>query len=365
MTATNPVLSIIACGAGPAADVGAFVKQAAGRGWTAQVIATPSALPFIDVSEIEQLTGIPVRSQYSTPGAPRSRIPDAIIVAPATFNTINQWALGLSGTYALGVLAEQTGLGIPIVAVPFVSEALASRPPFKRSLTALRAEGVSVLLGSDAIMPHPTHAEDDHLADFPWHLALDEVTAMTGLCGLSAITPDIRTSGHLSGNALHCQALPDRYGGIPMTDTAPVTGRQRVLAACSFCMKSSTQVRKLIAGPGVYICDECVDLCGQIIADEFGRPATPGQTGAAGQTGSVSQPATPGQPPRLPLWDQVATVDEALDLLPKMAAAGIQVEENLTALVRRARALGATWARVGEALGMTRQSAWERFSGEE
>jgi hypothetical protein len=33
--------------------------------------------------------------------------------------------------------------------------------------------------------------------------------------------------------------------------------------------------------------------------------------------------------------------------------------------VHRARALGATWARIGEALGMTRQSAWERFSGEE
>jgi hypothetical protein len=33
--------------------------------------------------------------------------------------------------------------------------------------------------------------------------------------------------------------------------------------------------------------------------------------------------------------------------------------------VRRARALGATWARIGDALGMTRQSAWERFSGEE
>ena len=181
MTAANPVLSVIACGAGPAADVGAFVKQAVDHGWTVQVIATPSALPFLDASEIEQLTGIGVRSQYSRPGAPRSRVPDAIIVAPATFNTINQWALGISDTYALGVLAEQTGLGIPIVAIPFVSDALARRPPFKRSVTALRAEGVSVLLGPGAIMPHPAHTEGEHLADFPWLLALDEVTAMTGL----------------------------------------------------------------------------------------------------------------------------------------------------------------------------------------
>jgi hypothetical protein len=42
-----------------------------------------------------------------------------------------------------------------------------------------------------------------------------------------------------------------------------------------------------------------------------------------------------------------------------------QVEQHLTGWVRRARELGATWARIGESLGMARQSAWERFSGEE
>ena len=34
---------------------------------------------------------------------------------------------------------------------------------------------------------------------------------------------------------------------------------------CSFCGKSQDQVRKLIAGPGVYICDECIDLCNEIL----------------------------------------------------------------------------------------------------
>ncbi|MFM7545305.1 MAG: ClpX C4-type zinc finger protein, partial [Synechococcales cyanobacterium] len=38
---------------------------------------------------------------------------------------------------------------------------------------------------------------------------------------------------------------------------------------CSFCGKSQEQVRKLIAGPGVYICDECVDLCNEILDEEF------------------------------------------------------------------------------------------------
>ena len=38
---------------------------------------------------------------------------------------------------------------------------------------------------------------------------------------------------------------------------------------CSFCGKNQDQVKRLIAGPGVYICDECIDLCSDIIQDEF------------------------------------------------------------------------------------------------
>src|SRR3712207_166123 len=38
---------------------------------------------------------------------------------------------------------------------------------------------------------------------------------------------------------------------------------------CSFCGKNQEQVKRLIAGPGVYICDECIELCSEIIADEL------------------------------------------------------------------------------------------------
>src|SRR5207245_1460547 len=41
------------------------------------------------------------------------------------------------------------------------------------------------------------------------------------------------------------------------------------LLKCSFCGKSHKQVKKLIAGPGVYICDECIDLCNEIIEEEL------------------------------------------------------------------------------------------------
>lgn len=39
---------------------------------------------------------------------------------------------------------------------------------------------------------------------------------------------------------------------------------------CSFCGKSQDQVRKLVAGPGVYICDECIELCTEIVEEELG-----------------------------------------------------------------------------------------------
>ena len=39
---------------------------------------------------------------------------------------------------------------------------------------------------------------------------------------------------------------------------------------CSFCGKPQEQVRKLVAGPGVYICDECIELCSEIVEEELG-----------------------------------------------------------------------------------------------
>ena len=52
------------------------------------------------------------------------------------------------------------------------------------------------------------------------------------------------------------------------TDVARV-GESGDLLKCSFCGKSQKQVKKLIAGPGVYICDECIDLCNEIIEEEL------------------------------------------------------------------------------------------------
>lgn len=172
--ASRGMLSVIVCGAGPAATISTLITLAQQRGWTVQVIATPAALDFLDQTAVEKQTGNPVKSQYGKPGEPRSAVPDAIIVAPATYNTINKWAHGTSDTYALGVLAESTSLDIPITVLPFVNTALAGRAPFRASVETLRREGVRILLGPGAFQPHPPRTGNTAAGTYPWHLPLDE-----------------------------------------------------------------------------------------------------------------------------------------------------------------------------------------------
>ena len=166
-------LYVVVCGAGPAGDVDRLIREAQERDWTVQLISTPAGMDFIDVEALEELTGNVVRSEYRKPGQPRSAPADAIIVAPATYNTINKLAAGISDTYALGVVGEAVGLGLPVVVLPFVNSALANREPFKRSVDSLRAEGIEILLGPGQWEPHEPHTGGQHFESFPWAMAID------------------------------------------------------------------------------------------------------------------------------------------------------------------------------------------------
>ncbi|MFI9556019.1 flavoprotein [Nonomuraea endophytica] len=179
MTQPGKVLYIIVCAAGPAAHVGRLVTLAQDDGWTVQLIATPPALGFIDVPTLEKQTGRPVRSQYRKQHEPRSPRADAIIVAPATYNTINKFAQGIADTYALGVLSEAPGLGIPVVILPFVNTALANRTAFLHSVEILRAEGIHILLGPGKFAPHAPGAGGDRIDAYPWQRALSELAELS------------------------------------------------------------------------------------------------------------------------------------------------------------------------------------------
>ena len=167
------VLYAVTCATPAARDVGTLVGMAQERGWRVCVIATPSAVAFIDQAALEEQTGFPVRHQYKKPGTPDVLPPpDAMVVGGASFNTLNKWALGIADTLALGLLTEGIGLRIPIAALPFLNAAQITHPAFNRHIEVLRGAGVTVLLGPEGYEPHPPHEGSKHLHKYPWHVPL-------------------------------------------------------------------------------------------------------------------------------------------------------------------------------------------------
>ncbi|MGW5114315.1 flavoprotein [Streptomyces noursei] len=168
-TEQKPFLYVVVCAAGIAGDVGKLITAAQEGHWDVGVVATPQGLGFIDATAIEAQTGYPIRSAWRTPGQARPLPPaDAIAVAPATFNTINKWAAGISDTLALGILCEAHGFGIPTAVLPYLNSAQAAHPAYGQSLDRLRA--MDVLIGS--YEPHRPKAGGG--ADrFRWEEALE------------------------------------------------------------------------------------------------------------------------------------------------------------------------------------------------
>jgi phosphopantothenoylcysteine synthetase/decarboxylase len=145
------MLYIVVCAAPPAAEVQDLVKLAQAAGWEVAVTATPDALAFIDAPQLAAITGFPVRHRWREPDEAES-VPEAnaIVVAPATFNTINKWVAGITDTVAVGTLCEYLGLDAPIVAAPNVNPPLGRHPTFRASLRRLREWGVRVLFDESA-----------------------------------------------------------------------------------------------------------------------------------------------------------------------------------------------------------------------
>src|ERR1051326_7243036 len=88
-------------------------RLAQDAGWSVYCLATAAAVEyFLDVPALAELTGHPVRTTYRTSSDDRLPRADAVVVAPATYNTINKWAAGIADNYVLNQLAELTGLGV-------------------------------------------------------------------------------------------------------------------------------------------------------------------------------------------------------------------------------------------------------------
>lgn len=139
------VLYLVVCAAPPAQNITDLIKRKQNEGWEVCVTATPSALDWIDVEAIEALTGYPVRHRFRHPDEESEDVPlgNALLVSPATFNTINKWAAGINDNLAMGLLNESLGRHVPVEAQPYANDALASHPAYSEALAQLDAIGVA------------------------------------------------------------------------------------------------------------------------------------------------------------------------------------------------------------------------------
>ena len=130
--------------------------------------------------------------------------------------------------------------------------------------------------------------------------------------------------------------MKETYDGRGGQERAAGTIRSRVARSAS---SRSNEIRKLIAGPAaVYICDECAELCNEVVA--------------RGAPRSSSKGATSEELPTEYLLERLQPIEDTIQ------GRGNQLQQVVDIL----RSREVSWARIGAALGISRQSAWERFS---
>ena len=122
---------------------------------------------------------------------------------------------------------------------------------------------------------------------------------------------------------------------------------------CSFSAKSQFDVVKLVAGPGLFICNECIEICNQIITEEMALK------GSSTDDPAVRSDSTQ-DPPTLKAWDGLS--DE--DLLAEMVQAHAAHQNVDRAVAHHVTALAASLGSIGEALDVRVASlVWWRVGG--
>lgn len=166
-------LYLIATAAGPTTQVDQGIAAAQAAGWDVWLILSPTAARWWQdrLVDLRQLTGHPVRWEYSLPGEDGGLpLADAMLVAPLTTTSLCRWAAGITDTLSLGLPAEAVHLGVPVYAMPFWSTALGAQPAVSRAVTTLREQGVRVLLGPHGYEPHPPRSGQASV--YPWDRAI-------------------------------------------------------------------------------------------------------------------------------------------------------------------------------------------------
>jgi phosphopantothenoylcysteine synthetase/decarboxylase len=139
-------LALVACGAPLAARLHDIAARAVDAGWLVRVVATPSAMSWVDAGRVEKVTRFPVLVEQRQLGqAKRFPPPARVIVCPATFNAVNKLAAGIMDNYAAGLMCEALASQIPLTVAPMVSNRLWPHPAWQHNLDMLTAAGVTFI----------------------------------------------------------------------------------------------------------------------------------------------------------------------------------------------------------------------------
>ncbi|GAA1313659.1 flavoprotein [Saccharothrix xinjiangensis] len=164
MSHTTRTVYLIVTAAPPLFGIDQLISALHVDGWRVCVIATPTAASWRDFDDLADRTGAPIRTRPGLPGQhdplPRA---NAVLVAPATFNTINKWAHGISDNLALGLLNELLATDVPILVVPCVKQPLRDHPAYTAGVTTLTTMQ-AVFMDPDQV----TTRSPDGLATFHW-----------------------------------------------------------------------------------------------------------------------------------------------------------------------------------------------------
>ncbi len=158
-------LAVVVCAALPARSIQDFVALTQAAGYNVWLIATPNALTFIDLPLLTRLTTHPVISDMPT-AADSLPAFNAVVIVPATFNSIKKWAQRVPATFALHFLLQAEQQHLPILAIPRASAELAQDPAFPSSLTTLQQRGIAVYYQPDLYPPNN---------NVPWPVILAQV----------------------------------------------------------------------------------------------------------------------------------------------------------------------------------------------
>ncbi len=113
-----------------------------------------------------------------------------------------------------------------------------------------------------------------------------------------------------------------------------------VTTCCSFCGKPSTEVERLVAGPGVFICNECIELAAMVVED--------------------AASATPEEEARRRAAYQDPSTEDLLTMLPALVRSADRVESELATSINRLRARGAAWRTIAGAAGLSVEATRQR-----